>query len=82
MAIPTVDERFAELEDRVGPEEYNYAHFQTKHGIRQVRRTAQMRGVMPGEMAPDFELSNPEGSRIRLSELRGKPVLLTFSSYT
>jgi len=28
--------------------------------------------------APDFELSALDGGRVRLSELRGKPVLLAF----
>ncbi len=36
-----------------------------------------------GEMAPDFELPVLDKSRrVRLSDLRGKPVLLVFGSYT
>ena len=31
-----------------------------------------------GQVAPDFELSTPDGQRIRLSALRGKPVVLNF----
>ena len=33
---------------------------------------------MKGRMAPDFELKDLEGATIRLSDLRGKPVLLSF----
>lgn len=37
----------------------------------------------PGEMAPDFELRSPDGkSAVRLSSLRGKPVVLVFGCYT
>jgi peroxiredoxin len=35
-------------------------------------------GTRPGELAPDFEISTHDGRRLRLSELRGKPVLITF----
>ena len=31
--------------------------------------------------APDFELTALDGSRVRLSEFRGKPVLLSFFAY-
>jgi peroxiredoxin len=34
--------------------------------------------VAPGELAPDFELKDVQGNRIRLSEFRGKPVILAF----
>jgi len=35
-------------------------------------------GLRPGDLAPDFEVSSVDGSRVRLSDLRGKPVLITF----
>jgi thiol-disulfide isomerase/thioredoxin len=35
-------------------------------------------GTKNGELAPDFEISTPDGSRLRLSELRGRPVLISF----
>ncbi len=34
--------------------------------------------ITPGELAPDFELQDVEGKLVRLSDLRGKPVLLAF----
>ena len=34
--------------------------------------------VEEGKPAPDFELTNDAGDRVRLSELRGKPVVLYF----
>jgi peroxiredoxin len=34
--------------------------------------------IAPGELAPDFELQDIEGNSIRLSNFRGKPVVLAF----
>ena len=34
--------------------------------------------ITPGEPAPDFELEDVDGKYVRLSDLRGKPVLLAF----
>lgn len=35
--------------------------------------------ITPGEPAPDFELEDVQGNRIRLSDYRGsKPVVLAF----
>jgi peroxiredoxin len=34
--------------------------------------------ITPGERAPDFELEDVPGKRVRLSELRGRPVILAF----
>ena len=34
--------------------------------------------ITPGEPAPDFELDDVRGNRRRLSDFRGKPVLLSF----
>lgn len=34
--------------------------------------------ITPGDLAPDFELMDVQGNRVRLSGFRGKPVLLAF----
>ena len=34
--------------------------------------------ITPGELAPDFELKDVDGRSIRLSDFRGKPVVLSF----
>lgn len=34
--------------------------------------------ITPGDPAPDFELKDVQGNQVRLSNLRGKPVLLAF----
>ena len=34
--------------------------------------------IAPGDSAPDFELEDVEGKRIRLSDFRGRPVIMAF----
>ena len=34
--------------------------------------------ITPGEPAPDFELKDVQGNRIRLSAFRGRPIVLAF----
>lgn len=34
--------------------------------------------ITPGDLAPDFELDDAQDERVRLSEFRGRPVLLDF----
>lgn len=34
--------------------------------------------ITPGDLAPDFELKNVQGQATRLSDFRGKPVVLVF----
>ena len=34
--------------------------------------------ISPGELAPDFELKDVDGNPVRLSDFRGKPVVLSF----
>ena len=62
--------------------DYNYEHFRTKHFLADLRTTLRGAGVQPGDEAPDFELEATDGRRVRLSDLRGTPVLLHFGSFT
>jgi peroxiredoxin len=34
--------------------------------------------ITPGDLAPDFELDDVEGEHVRLSDFRGKLVVLAF----
>ena len=61
---------------------YNFDHFRTSHLLADVKATLQARGIRPGELAPDFELPRVDGGTLRLSDLRGGPVLLRFGSRT
>ncbi len=79
---PTAAERFAALEDRHPVDEYNFENFCTRHLLEDGRRTIERAGIRPGEPAPDFELPEVGGGALRLSELRGRPVLLRFGSFT
>lgn len=81
-APQTAAERFATMEDRHPVDEYNFEHFCTRHLVEDGRRTIERAGIRPGEPAPDFELPEAGGGTLRLSELRGRPVLLRFGSFT
>ena len=78
----SIDDRQA-LPDRLEPQPgYNFPHFRTGHLLADAVRTVQKTGVHPGEAAPDFELPTSTGERVRLSDLRGAPVVLHFGSLT
>jgi hypothetical protein len=62
--------------------EYNYEHFRPKHLLADLWRSVWGEGLQPGAEAPDFDLETTEGERVRLSDLRGRPVLLHIGSYT
>ena len=65
--------------DRLDPaHDVNFRHFRARHMVAELLRT----GLPPGVEAPDFELPSTDGARVRLSGLRGKPVVLHFVSYT
>ncbi|MGZ4394747.1 MAG: redoxin domain-containing protein [Gaiellaceae bacterium] len=59
-------------------EDLNFRHFRMRHMVAELLRT----GLPPGSEAPDFELPCTDGTLVRLSDLRGQPVLLHFISYT
>jgi hypothetical protein len=80
MRIPTAADRFAALAERVPVDDYNFEHFRTRYLVRDARRTINRRGIAPGDAAPDFELPRAGGDSLRLSDLRGRPVLLHFGS--
>ena len=75
-------QRFVTLKDKLSSVEYNFEHFRTKHLLTDALLTIEKRGIQPGEMAPDFELPRVGGGTLRLSDMRGKPVLLHFGSFT
>ncbi len=74
--------RFVGLENKMSLDEYNFEHFRAKHLLSDAKATVEERGIKPGEMAPDFELPRVGGGSLRLSELRGKPVILHFGSFS
>ena len=78
---PTVDEVFAHGE-WLAIEDYNFRHFRLHHLALDAANTVKKSGPRPGDWAPDFELPCSDGGALRLSELRGKPVLLHFGSFT
>ncbi len=75
-------QRFIALKGRLSREEYNFEHFSTKHLLSDAQATIEKRGIQPGGIAPDFELPRVGGGTLRLSQLRGRPVLLHFGSFT
>jgi hypothetical protein len=80
VQIPNATERFASLDHKVPLDDYNIEHFRTKHLLEDGKRTLTDRGILPGEVAPDFALPQVGGGTLRLSDLRGQPVLLHFGS--
>jgi len=60
---------------------YNYVAFDFALEQAEVTRWLQ-EGPAIGEVAPDFELMDIDGNTVRLSDLRGRPVVLEFGSYT
>ena len=61
---------------------YNFTHFPRYVLWADALRTLKAEGIHPGEYAPDFELPRSDGQFLRLSDLRGRPVVLHFGSYT
>ncbi len=83
MLAPNATEQFAALEHQEDADTYNYEHFRITHILADGAATVAMRGIHPGEVAPDFTLPHADGSGLlTLSHLRDKPVLLRFGSTT
>jgi hypothetical protein len=61
-------------------EQYNYDRFTPSQVVDEIRRTIGAAGLRAGTEAPDFELEQVEGAPVRLSRLRGRPVLMRFVS--
>ena len=61
---------------------YNFRYFPRYVLWADALRTVRRIGVQPGEPAPDFELPTSDGQFLRLSGLKGRPVVLHFGSYT
>lgn len=62
---------------------YNKHVIDLKRRVAEYRRTAAQRqlieeNLMPGAIAPDILLPDPEGNQVALSSLRGKVVLIDF----
>ena len=82
MQTPDAAQAFALLPEKEPLAAYNFDHFRTEHLTADAKRTLTNRGILPNEPAPDFELPQAGGGVLRLSSLRGRPVLLHFGSYT
>lgn len=63
-------------------EEYNYDHYHRSHLAVEIRSWLSRRGVAPGLPAPDFALSAVGGGVVTLGDLRDRPTLVHFGSYT
>lgn len=63
-------------------DEYNYEHFRRRHLADEVAGFLAGRGVRAGALAPNFELPAVGGGTVRLADLRDRPTLLHFGSFS
>ncbi len=82
MSTTEIQSRLASMPDAQNVHDYNFEHFRTKHLLADMKASAEKRGIAAGQLAPDFELNRVGGGSLRLSDLRGRPVLLHFGSFT
>lgn len=64
------------------PADFNFSHFRMRHMLAELLRTHHRSGIPPGGEAPPFDLETTAGTRLHLLDLRGRPVLIHFVSYT
>jgi peroxiredoxin len=66
-----------------GRKPYNYESFTGPDLLKEAARTGFRSGPKPGDRAPDFELRDLDGNKVRLRDFEGeKNVVLTFGSAT
>ncbi len=82
MQETEIEKRFVNLDESEKSDNYNFEHFKTKILLHDVQLTVEARGIEPGAIAPDFELPQVGGGSLRLSDLRGRPTILHFGSYS
>src|SRR5579859_8111886 len=64
-----------------GADTYNYLSFDYRLEAAELERW-RLDGPAAGQLAPEFELADLDGNLVRLSDLRGRPIVLEFGSYT
>lgn len=60
---------------------YNYPAFSWELETEELKRWL-LEGPRTGDVAPDFELPDLDGTTVRLRELRGRPIAIEFGSYS
>jgi hypothetical protein len=82
MEQKTVSELFSLMDNRMSVQDYNFEHFTRDVLVNEIKGSIKPSALKAGHIAPDFDLEDTEGKHFLLSKLKGKPVLLHFSSLT